>query len=109
MNSPSTSRLSLIKSRFAALRSVVSAPSVETFHPVPAVRHAETCGGVVFRKPVVAETVQDEPFSGPLPTVEEFHPAISPEMSAEIAPFVAAWAKFELDSMRESERLLLMG
>lgn len=111
MNNSSTSRLSFIKSRFAALRSGIASsvsPEMNLFRPIPAGRHAETCGGTVFRKPIVAEVVQDEPFSGPLPTVEEFHPAIDPVMAAENAAFVAAWTRFELDSMRESEKLLLM-
>lgn len=56
------SRLSLIKSRFAALRHGAISPAcgtvsavAETFHPAPSARHAGTCGGVKFySNPIVA-------------------------------------------------------
>lgn len=40
--------------------------------------------------------------------VEDFIPAIDPVLKAESAAYVEAWTKFELDSMKEADKLLLM-
>ena len=95
------SRLLFLRTRYAALAagSAFSAQSAPVFHPTPAARFTETCGGVVFRRPAVAVEISepvpadyvppaDEPIPASLLTAEEIA-AIDAESAIESAAILA--------------------
>jgi hypothetical protein len=79
----STARLTLIRSRFAALSSGGAVSGIDSFHPIPRNRFDDSpCGGVVWKK--TAPIPQDEPISADFVAspVEEYKSLLSDGLNA---------------------------